>query len=69
MNDKKDITITNTFQKIMDKSGLKLNKTWVDHGSEFCDRSLKSWLHDNGFETYSRHSKGKSAVTEYLLKP
>ena len=53
----------------MDKSSLKLNKTWVDHGSEFCDRSLKSWLHDNGFEMYSRHSKGKSAVAEYLLKP
>ena len=66
MNDKKDITITNTFQKIMDKSGLKLNKTRVDHGSEFCNRSMKSWLHDNGFEMHSRHSKGKSAVAENL---
>ena len=53
----------------MDKSGLKLNKTWVDHGSEFCNRSMKSWLHGNGFEMYSRHSKEKSVVAENLSKP
>ena len=30
---KKSIIITNAFQKILDKSGHKLNKIWVDKGS------------------------------------
>ena len=38
--DKKGIKITNAFQKILDKS----NKVWVDEGSEFYNRSMKSWL-------------------------
>ena len=31
---KKDITITNAFQKILDESGRKRNKRMVDKGSE-----------------------------------
>ena len=29
LNDKKGITITNTFQKILNESGHKPNKVWV----------------------------------------
>ena len=42
--DKKGITITNAFQKILDESNRKPNKIWVDKGSEFYNRSMKSWL-------------------------
>ena len=38
----KGITITNVFQKILDDSDRKPNKIWVDKGSEFYYRSMKS---------------------------
>ena len=44
LKDKKSITITNAFQKILDESNRKLNKIWEDKGSEFYNRSMKSWL-------------------------
>ena len=41
LKDKKGISITNAFQKILDKSNRKPNKTWVDKGSEFYNRPIK----------------------------
>ena len=38
----KGITITNVFQKILDDSDRKPNKIWVEKGSEFYYRSMKS---------------------------
>ena len=38
LKNKKGITITNAFQKILDESNRKPNKTWVDQGSEFYNR-------------------------------
>ena len=35
IKDKKGVTITNAFQKILKKFNRKLNKIWVDKGSEF----------------------------------
>ena len=35
LKDKKGITITNAFQKILKESNCKPNKIWVDKGSEF----------------------------------
>ena len=32
LKDKKDMTITNVFQKILKESNRKPNKTWVDKG-------------------------------------
>ena len=43
LKDKKGITITNAFQKILDESNHKPNKIWVDKGSEFYNRSMKAW--------------------------
>ena len=54
LKDKKGITITDTFQKISDESNRKPNKIWVDKGSEFYNRRIKSWLekiHKNLFNT------------------
>ena len=42
MKDKKGITITNSFQKILDESDRKQNKIWVDKGCEICNRLMKS---------------------------
>ena len=48
LKDKKSITITNAFQKFLDESGCKPNKTLPVgskfKGSEFYNRSMKSWL-------------------------
>ena len=35
LKDKKGITITNAFQKVLDESNRKPNKIWVDNGSKF----------------------------------
>ena len=44
LKDKKSITIVNAFQKVLNKADCKQNKLWVDKGSEFYNRSMKSWL-------------------------
>ena len=44
IKDKKNITITNAFQNILDKSNGKPNKIRVDKGSKFYNKSMKSWL-------------------------
>ena len=41
LKDKKDASIVNAFQKILDKSGRKPNKIWVDKGSDFTIVLLK----------------------------
>ena len=40
----------------------------VDKGSEFYNRSMKSWSKDIGIEIYSTHNEGKSVVTETFFK-
>ena len=47
LRDKKGITITNVFQKILKESNRNLNKIWIYKGSEFHSRSMKSWLEKN----------------------
>ena len=42
LKDKKDITVTNAFQKNLSESNRKPNKKWLDKGSEFYNRSMKS---------------------------
>ena len=53
LKDKKSITITNAFQSIVDEFNHRPNNVWVDKGSEFYNRSLKSWLQDHNIEIYS----------------
>ena len=47
LKDNKGITISNAFQSILNKSNCKPSKMWVDKGSEFYNRSMKSWLKEN----------------------
>ena len=44
LKNKTGITITNAFQNILKESNRKASKIWVDKGSEFSIRSVKSWL-------------------------
>ena len=65
---KKGITITTAFQKIFKKSNRKPSKVWVDKGSEFCNRSMKSWL-EKMVQKYIQHiNKVKSVVAERFLR-
>ena len=68
LNNKKDITITNDFQKILRESNGKTNKIWVDKGSEFYNKSIKPWLEDNGIEMYSTRIEGKSVIAERFIR-
>ena len=68
LKDKKGITITNAFQKTLKESNCKPNKIWVDEGSEFYNRSMKSWLEKNDIEMYSTHNEGKSVIAERFIK-
>ena len=43
LKDKKGTTVTNAL-KNLNESNHKLNKIWVDKGSEFYNKSMKSFL-------------------------
>ena len=66
--DKKGVTNTNAFQKVLNESGHKGNKIWVDKNSEFYNRSVKSWLQDNNIEMHSTHNEATSVVGEKIIK-
>ena len=68
MKDKKEIPITNTFQKSFDESNRKPNKIWVDKDSEFYNRSMKSWLEQNAMGMYSTHNEGNSVIAEGFIR-
>ena len=68
LKDKKEITITNAFQKVLDESNRKPNKVWIDKGSKFYNISMKSWLEKNDIEIYSTHNEGKSVVAERFIR-
>ena len=66
LKNKKSGSIINAFQSILDNSKRKLNKIWVDQGSEFYNNQFKKWLKD--IEMYSTHNKGKSIVAERFIR-
>ena len=68
LKDKKGITIANVFQKILDESNRKPSKIWVDKGSEFYNRSMKSGLEKNAIEMHSTNNEVKSIIAERLIR-
>ena len=68
LKDKKGITITNAFQKILKESYRKPNKIWLVKGIEFYNSSFKKWLKDNDVNMYSIHNEGKSVVAERFIR-
>ena len=59
LKDKKSETITKVVQKVLDESGQKPSKIWVEKGSVVYNRSMKSWLKDTNIQFYSTHNEGK----------
>ena len=68
LKNKKGITVTNVFQRILDESKHKPNKTWVDKGSRFYNRSIKSFLEKNNIKMYSTDNEGKSVTAERFTR-
>ena len=76
MQDKKGITIYNAFQKISDASNRRLAKSkgrksikiWLDKGSEFYNRSTRSWLEQNDIEMDSAHNEAQSVAAERFVR-
>ena len=64
LKDKRGITITHAFQKMLDESNHKPNKVLLGKGSEFYNKSMKSWVEKSDIEMYSTHNEGKSVITE-----
>ena len=68
MKDKQGITITNAFQNILTEHNRKPNKIWVDKGSKFCNRSMKSCLQKNDIEIDSTHNEEKSVIAARFIR-
>ena len=57
-----------TVSQISHKSRRKPNAAWVDQGSAFYNKSMKSWLQDNKLEIHSTDNEGKSVVCERFIE-
>ena len=68
LKEKKAITITNAFEKILEESNRKTNKIWVDKGSKFYNKSMESWLEKSDTEMYSIHNEEKAVIAERLIR-
>ena len=60
-------SIVNAFKKII-LEGRKLNKIWVDQGSEIYNNSFKDFLKINNIEMHSTYNEGKSVVAERFIR-
>ena len=68
LKDRKGVSTVNAFQKFLHDSKRKPKKIWVDKGSEFYNRSMKSWLQENDITMYSTHNERKSVVAERFIR-
>ena len=68
LKDKKDISVTNALQIILDESNRKPNKIWVDKGSQLYNGSMRSRLEKMIQEMYSTHNEGKSNIAEVFIR-
>ena len=59
LKNKRIITITQAFRNILHESNCKPNKVWVDKGSEFYNRSMKSFSQNNNIKMYSTQNEEK----------
>ena len=65
---KKRETIVEGFQIVLNSSGRKPNKIWVDHGKKIYNYKFRSFLKENDIEMYSTFNEGKSVVAERFIK-
>ena len=63
------MAIINAFQKVLDELNHKINKIWVDEGSGFYNRSIKSFLQNNDIEMYSTNNEENLLLLKDSLEP
>ena len=68
LKDKKGASVVKGFEKIVNESGRRPNKIWVDQGSEFYNKVFKNWLKDKEIEMYSTYKEGKAVVAERFIR-
>ena len=68
LENKKEISVTNGFNKIIKQSHRKPNKIWVDQGGQFYNNIYKKWLSDNDIIMYSTYNEGKSVAAERFIR-
>ena len=56
--------ITKAFDYIIEGSGRKPSRLWVDKGTEFYNKTFKKYLEQNDIQMYSTHNEGKAVVVE-----
>ena len=56
------------FQKIFNESNRKPNKIWVDKGSEFYNKLMRSFLQNNDIGMYAMHNEGNSVIPEECIR-
>ena len=54
--------------KKLNESNCKPNKTWVDKGNDFYNRSMKLFFKNNDMKMYSTHNEGKSVTAERCIR-
>ena len=62
------MAVVNALQKILYDSIRKPNKIWVDKGSEFYNRSMKSWLEKTDMEIIQHIMKENLVVAERFIR-
>ena len=60
--------VVDAFEEILNKTGRKSNKIWVDQGKELCNKDMKRWLVDRGIDMYSMYNEGKSVIAERFIR-
>ena len=60
--------IVDAFEEILNKTGRKPNKIWIDQGKEFYNKDMKRWLVDRGIDIYSTYNEGKSVIAERFIR-
>ena len=56
------------FKFFLKESNCKPNKIGADKGSQFYNRSMKSWFKKNDIEMHSTHDEGKSVIAERIIR-
>ena len=62
------IIIINAFQKTLNELNCKPKKVWVNEGSEFYKKSMKSFLQNNDIETYSKYNEEKLVIAGRFIR-
>ena len=65
---KKKNSFTSSFQNVLNEFESKPNKIRIDKGSEFYNKSMKSWLQGNDIEIHSTHNIGRPVTDGKFIR-